>query len=188
METYKNLHLAAFTLEEWKVWLQKNHTIAPGIWLKFAKKGSGITTVTYIEARDLAIQYGWIDGLINKFDEQYYLIRFTPRGPKSVWSKVNKAVAENLIKNKQMTTAGLATIETAKKNGQWDNAYDAPSTMQMPDDFKQALNKNLGTHEFFESISKANRYAFFYRLHHAKNREAMIQKFVQMLENGEVFH
>jgi len=190
-EIFKNLPVIEATTTEWEKWLQENHTIAPGAWLKFAKKCSGVTTVTYIEARNLAIQHGWIDGLINKYDEKYYITRFTPRGSKSVWSKVNKAIAEDFIKNNVMTPAGLLTVEAAKKSGQWDNAYDAPSTMTTPADFQQALDKNPGAHDFFETITKANRYAFFYRLHHAKTAErraALIEKFVEMLAAGEVFH
>jgi len=190
-EVHKNLPAHAFLLSEWEAWLDKHHTNAPGIWLKLAKKGSGIATVTYIEARDTAIRYGWIDGLINKYDESYYLIKFTPRGPKSVWSKINKAIAESFIENNQMKPFGLMAVEQARKNGQWDMAYDAPSTMEIPADFALALKKNPQAEAFYQTISKSNRYGMFYRLSQVKTpekRSVMIEKFIAMLTAEEVLH
>jgi uncharacterized protein YdeI (YjbR/CyaY-like superfamily) len=183
--------LAFASPADWESWLDKHHTEPSGAWLQFAKKGSGAITLTYIEARDSAIAYGWIDGLINKYDETYYLIRFTPRNARSGWSKVNREVAEGLITAGRMRPAGLLHVETAKRDGRWDLAYDSQSTMTVPDDFSLALEHNATASEYFATLSAANRYAFLYRLQTAKRpelRAARMEKFVAMLEAGECFH
>jgi uncharacterized protein YdeI (YjbR/CyaY-like superfamily) len=179
------------TVEQWRDWLERNHHSVPSVWLKFAKKGSGAATVTYEEARDTAIAFGWIDGLINKLDDRYYLTRFTPRKTKSVWSKVNCAVAEQLIAEGAMHPAGLAHVDAAKADGRWDRAYDGGSTMVMSEDFQAALQASKAAKEFYDSLSAANRYSFLYRIQTSKTpekRAANIAKFIEMLEQGHCFH
>src|SRR5437773_62553 len=143
MDTLKDLSILFFiTPNQWEDWLEKNHAQTEGVWLKFAKKASGITSVNYDEALDAALCYGWIDGLVNKFDESYYLQKFTPRRSKSTWSKRNIGKVEELIKQGKMQPSGLAAIEAAKKDGRWEQAYDSPSNMAMPEDFKEVLKKH----------------------------------------------
>jgi uncharacterized protein YdeI (YjbR/CyaY-like superfamily) len=192
METLKGLPVLAFSSdEEWRQWLHVHHTDQPGVWFKFAKKASGILSVTYEEARNQAIAYGWIDGLKYPFDATYYLIRFTPRKAKSGWSKVNRLVVEKLIQDGLMQPAGLAQVEAAKKDGRWAAAYDSQATMMMPDDFRQALDANPAAAEFYATLKKSHQYSFLYRIQTAvkpETRAARIQKFVAMLEAGEAFH
>ena len=192
LETYKELPLQAFSqVADWEAWLQESHAQLQGVWLKFAKKGTGATTISYEEARNAAIAFGWIDGLTNRFDETYYLIRFTPRRAKSMWSKINRAVVESLIAAGKMQPAGLAQVEAAKKDGRWDLAYDSSSTMQVPDDFRQALDAHPAAAEHFASLKSANRYAFLYRIQTAKSPEVRAKKiasFIAMLEAGESLH
>ncbi|MEI6477750.1 MAG: YdeI/OmpD-associated family protein [bacterium] len=191
-ETHKDLPVLTFaTVDQWEEWLAASHTQTTGVWIKFAKKASGHTTVTYIEARDTALMYGWVDGLVNAYDEKFYVTRFMSRRPKSTWSKINKGVAEQLIKEGKMQPAGLKEVERAKADGRWDAAYDPQSSMEVSDEFSQALDKNPAAAEQFAAISKANRYAFLYRLHHAKRAEtkvSLIERFVEMLAAGETFH
>lgn len=172
-------------------WLEANHENADGLWIKFAKKGSGIKTVTYTEAVDVALCFGWIDGLVNKLDEHYYLQRFTPRRPRSKWSQINRDKAEALVAAGAMRPAGLREIERAKADGRWAAAYASPSKMEVPDDLRAALQANPKAGAFFEQISKTNRYAILYRVHDAKRPETRarrIAQFVAMLERGETIH
>jgi len=191
-EIYKDLPVYAFeSVATWRAWLLENHTTQPGAWIKLAKKGTGVTTTTYEEARDTAIEFGWIDGLINAYDEIYYLTRFTPRKAKSNWSKVNCAVAERLIASGLMQPAGLAQVEAAKKDGRWEMAYDPPSKMAVPDDFQYALEHSPAAAEFFATLKSASRYAFLYRIQTAKTSETRakwIEKSIEMLEAGEAYH
>lgn len=166
-------------------WIVKNHETSQGLWLKIAKKDSGISSVTYIEALDIALCYGWIDGQKLGFDEKYFLQKFTPRRPKSIWSKINVEKVERLIKSGQMQPAGLKAIEAAKADGRWDNAYDGQKNMSVPDDFQKALNKNKKAKAKFESLKKSERYSFLFRIHNAKKaetRERRIKQFIEMLE------
>jgi uncharacterized protein YdeI (YjbR/CyaY-like superfamily) len=172
-------------------WLAKNHEKSSGFWLKIAKKDSGIASVTYAEALDVALAFGWIDGQKHSFDASYFLQRFTPRRAKSKWSKINCAKATALIESKKMQPAGLREVEAAKKDGRWDAAYAGQKSSEVPDDLKRALAKNKKAAVFFEKISGANRYALLYRLHHTTKpelRAAKIEKFTKMLEAGETFH
>lgn len=173
-------------------WLETNHEKSPGIWLKIAKKDSGIASITYAEALDVALMFGWIDGQKDSFDASYFLQRFTPRKPKtSKWSKINCSKATILISEKKMRPAGLREVEAAKKDGRWDAAYAGQKTSEVPDDLKRALSKNQKAAVFFEKISGANRYAILYRLHHTNKpelRAAKIEKFAKMLAAGETFH
>lgn len=169
-------------------WLAKNHDKSDGIWMKLAKKDSGIATVTYIEAIDIALCYGWIDGQKNSFDEKYFLQKFTPRRPKSIWSKINVEKVERLIKSGQMKPAGLKAIEAAKADGRWAQAYDSTKNMSVPEDFQKALDKNKKAKAFFATLNRVNQYAILFRIQNAKKtetRERRIKQFVEMLEKNE---
>jgi len=179
------------TQKDWQKWLDRNHSQQEGVWLKFAKKNTGVKTVSYTEALEEALCFGWIDSQVQKFDEVYYLQKFSPRRAKSVWSKINRDKIERLIAEGKMRPAGLAQVEAAKADGRWDAAYDAQSTAEIPDDFKKALGKNKKAAQFYETLTKANKYAIIWRLHHSKRpetRERNIKKFIDMLESDQKFH
>ncbi len=168
-------------------WLE-NNSDAPGVWLRIAKKGSGLTSVTYPQAVDTGICYGWIDGLKKKYDDQSFIQRFTPRKPKSNWSKINKDKALQFIKEGKMKPAGLATIEYAKKSGAWENAYSSQATIKIPEDLQKFLNDNKEAKEFFETLNSVNRYAILYRLQSARKpetREKKLKQFIEMLNKKE---
>ena len=177
--------------DEWRAWLAEHHGDADGIWIKFAKKASGIPTVVYAEAVQAALTYGWIDGHTKRLDDDYYIQRFTPRRARSRWSKINRAKAEALIASGAMQPAGLAEVERAKADGRWDAAYDAPSTATVPDDLRAALDADRAASEFFQALAANNRYAILHRLQDAKRPETRarrIEKFVAMLGRGETIH
>jgi uncharacterized protein YdeI (YjbR/CyaY-like superfamily) len=177
--------------KDWVNWLKTQHNQAIGVWLKLAKKDSGITSITYDEALDIALCYGWIDGQKKGFDDEYWLQKFTPRGPKSIWSKINTEKAGRLIAGGQMKPAGLKAIETAKKDGRWARAYDGQKNISVPEDFQAALNKNKKARAFFETLNSSNRYAVLFRIQTAKKagtRTKWIQKLVVMLEKNEKIH
>ena len=188
----KELSVLKFRLQaEWEQWLGKNHSQPDGVWLKFAKKNSGETTVSYIEAVDTALCYGWIDSQVKKFDEKFYLQKFSPRRTKSVWSKINRERVERLITEGKMMPVGLAQIEAAKSDGRWEAAYAGQATAEVPEDFKRALAKNKKAADFFETLSKANKYSFIWRLHQVKRPETRatnIEKYIEMLAEGQKFH
>jgi len=192
MEMFKELPVIAFkTQRHWQDWLMKNYAESQGLWLKLAKKSSGITSVSYAEALEEALCYGWIDGQKAPYDNEYWLQKFTPRGTKSTWSKINVAKAEALIKAKKMQPSGLAAIDAGKSNGTWHNAYASPSTTAVPEDFQIALNKNPEAKQFFETLNKADVYGFCWRIQTAKKpetRKARIDKFIDMLNKGEKLH
>ena len=172
-------------------WLEKNHEKHPGFWLKIAKKDSGIKSVTYLEALDVALCFGWIDGQKDSFDEDYFLQRFTPRRAKSKWSKINCGKVTTLIEAKRVRAAGLREIEAAKKDGRWDAAYASQKSSTVPDDLAAALKNNKKAAAFFADLDSANRYAILYRLHQTSKpelRATKLEKFVAMLEAGETFH
>ena len=174
--------------KKWSDWLAKQYDKSAGVWLKIAKKEAGIPSVTYEEALDVALCYGWIDGQKKGFDDQYWLQKFTPRGPKSIWSKINTEKAERLIASGEMQPAGLKAIESAKQDGRWDAAYEGQKKISVPEDFKAALDKNKKAKTFFETLNSVNRYAILFRIHNAKKPETRarkIQQFVEMLERGE---
>jgi len=176
---------------EFRKWLAGNHRQSDGIWLRIFKKGSGEPTVTYSEALDEALCFGWIDGLKQSHDEVSWRQRFTPRRPKSGWSKINTRHAERLIKAGRMKAAGQAQIEAAKKDGRWTAAYDSSSQAIFPEDFLAAVRRNKKANVFFESLSKANRYAIAYRLQTAKRPETKqrrMEMILVMLDRGEAFH
>lgn len=176
---------------DWAHWLEKNHAKNTGIWLKLAKKDSGLQSVSYQEAIEVALCYGWIDGHKKPEDEQTWLQRFVPRSPKSVWSKINRDKALALIASGEMQPAGMSAIENAKKNGRWEAAYDSPSKAEVPADFQCALDSNPRSKAFFETLDRTNRYAVLWRIQTAKKAETRakkIQHFVTMLEKGEKLH
>jgi uncharacterized protein YdeI (YjbR/CyaY-like superfamily) len=175
----------------WAQWLEQNHADYPGVWLKLAKKGSGITTVTYGEALEEALCYGWIDGQVSRYDESFYLQRFTPRRPRSKWSANNRDKIERLIAEGRMKPAGVEAIEAAKEDGRWDAAYPAQSEATVPDDLQRALDQNPESKAFFETLSSQNRYAFLFRLHGAKRPETRAKRiatYMTMLAEHRTFH
>lgn len=175
----------------WEGWLEQNHASSPGLWLKIAKKGSGHVSVDYAGALDVALCFGWIDGQKNKFDDEYWLQKFTPRRARSKWSKINREKVERLIAEGRMREAGLAEIEAAKADGRWDAAYDSQSKITVPDDLQAALDANPDAKAFFDTLNSANRYAILYRVHEAKRpetRQRRIDNFITMLNNGETLH
>lgn len=169
-------------------WLAKNYEVSAGVWLKIAKKATGIPTVTYTEALDVALCYGWIDGQRNSFDDQYFLQKYTSRRSKSIWSKINVGHVERLIKSGEMKPAGLKAVEAAKQDGRWAAAYDGQRNMSVPEDFQSALEKNKKAKAFFETLTRSRRFAFLSRITTAKKaetREKRIRQFVEMLAKGE---
>jgi uncharacterized protein YdeI (YjbR/CyaY-like superfamily) len=177
--------------KKWADWLAKQHDKSTGVWLKMSKKGTGIPSVTYEEALDVALCYGWIDGQKKGFDDQFWLQKFTPRGAKSIWSKINTEKVERLIASGEMKSAGLKAIGAAKQDGRWEAAYESQKNISVPEDFQSALDKNKKAKAFFATLSGANRYAFLFRIQTAKKaetREKRIRQFVEMLEKGETFH
>ncbi len=179
------------TQKAWTTWLEKNHAKSAGVWLRIAKKDGEVKSVSYAEALDVALCYGWIDGQKKGFDESAWLQKFTPRGPRSIWSKINREKAEQLIKSGQMQSAGLAAIEQAKRSGQWATAYDSQHTIGVPDDLQAALDQNPAAQAFFDTLDSANRYAILWRVQTAKKAETRtrrIEQFVTMLEHHEKLH
>jgi uncharacterized protein YdeI (YjbR/CyaY-like superfamily) len=170
--------------EAWETWLEEHHTTSDGLWLKIARKGSSIDTVSYAEALEVALCYGWIDGQKASFDDHHWLQRFTPRRPRSKWSKVNRQKATELIESGEMKPAGLREVERAKADGRWDAAYDAQSTAKVPEDLLRELEKNDKAREFFATLDSRNRYAILYQIQDAKKPETRVrrlQKYVAML-------
>jgi uncharacterized protein YdeI (YjbR/CyaY-like superfamily) len=176
------------TPKAWEVWLARHGTASGGLWLRLAKKAAKLQSVSYPEALEVALCYGWIDGQKKSFDEESWLQKFTPRGSKSIWSKVNRAKALELIEQGRMREAGLAAIESAKANGRWEAAYDSQSTVKPPDDLEVALDKSPAARAFFAALNSQNRYAILFRIQTAKKpetRQKRITQFVQMLEKHE---
>jgi uncharacterized protein YdeI (YjbR/CyaY-like superfamily) len=172
--------------DAWGAWLEENHATSDGLWLKFARKGSGIETVSFAEALDVALCYGWIDSQAGAFDERYWLQRFTPRRPRSKWSKRNRARATKLIEEGRMKPAGLREVERARADGRWEAAYDAQSTATVPEDFRRELEKNEEAREFFATLNSQNRYAILHRIQDARRPETRarrIEKYVAMLRD-----
>jgi uncharacterized protein YdeI (YjbR/CyaY-like superfamily) len=174
-----------------EAWLERNHAGSDGLWLKIAKKGSGVESVTYAEALELALCFGWIDSQKRGFDERYFLQRFTPRRPRGKWSQINREKAEGLIASDTMRPAGLTEVEAAKADGRWEAAYAGQRTAKIPEDLQRELSRSEAAREFFATLDSANRYAILYRLEEAKKpetRERRLQKFIAMLERGEKIH
>ncbi len=192
MKNSSDLPIIPFeTVQTWEAWLNEYHTDAKGIWLKLAKKETGIPSLSYAEALDVALCYGWIDGQKASFDDQYWLQKFTPRGPKSIWSKVNCNKVTTLLAEGKMQPAGIRQVELAKTDGRWDAAYESQSKITVPDDFQQELDNNQKAKDFFNTLDSGNRYAILFRIHTAKKpetRSARIQKFIEMLAKNERIH
>ena len=172
-------------------WLADHHASSRGLWLRLAKKGSGTASITYAEAVDVALAWGWIDGQKRRADEGSWLQKFTPRGARSVWSKINREKALALIDAGVMQPAGLAEVERAKRDGRWDVAYDPPSRATVPDDLEAALAKNARAAAFFATLDARNRYAVLWRVQTAKKaetRQKRIADLVAMLARGEKVH
>jgi uncharacterized protein YdeI (YjbR/CyaY-like superfamily) len=174
--------------EAWEAWLAEEHAASDGLWLKIAKKGSGIESVTFAEALDVALCYGWIDSQRAGYDERFFLQRFTPRKPRSKWSQVNREKVAKLIEAGRMKPAGLREVERAKADGRWDAAYEPQSAARVPDDLSLELERNEGAREFFETLNSTNRYAILHRIQDAKKPETRarrIAKYVAMLAEGK---
>ncbi len=180
--------LAFASQAEWEAWLDAQHASSDGVWLKFAKKGSGVESVVYAEALEVALCYGWIDSQVKSLDERFYLQKFTPRRARSKWSRVNRDKIEELTKQGRMKPAGLAQVELAKADGRWEAAYASPANIEVPDDLKAALDDNPKAAEFWAGLNKSNRFAILYQLQDAKKPETRarrLDKFLGMLERGE---
>lgn len=192
METYKELPVLFFAdQQQWERWLAEHYAEPSGAWLKFAKKDSGITSLSYDPALKIALCYGWIDGQTKGVDETYYLQKFTPRRSKSIWSKRNVGIVEQLIQEGKMQPSGQAAIDAAKADGRWDQAYDSSSNMTIPEDLQAALDANPKAKAFYETLNKTNTYAILWRVQTAKKpetRATRIEKLVAMLERGEKLH
>ena len=179
------------TRAKWNSWLAKHHLTASGVWLEIAKKDSGLVSVSYAEALETALCYGWIDGQKAAAGEDRWLQRFTPRRARSRWSKINREKAEELIGRGRMKAAGLREVEAAKADGRWEAAYAGQRTMTVPQDLRDALDRNHRAAAFFEKLDRVNRYAVLYRIQDAKKpetRRARIDKFVTMLEEHRKIH
>jgi uncharacterized protein YdeI (YjbR/CyaY-like superfamily) len=175
----------------WEQWLELNHAISKGIWLQMFKKSSGIASVNYAEALDVALCYGWIDGQLKSIDELSYMQRFTPRRPRSIWSKRNIEHIARLTNEGRMKPAGIREAEAAKADGRWEVAYDGQGTMSLPSDFQEVLLKNEKAFAFYESLNKDNKYAIAWRIQTAKRpetREKRMKEILEMLGREEKFH
>ena len=176
---------------DFRKWLASNHTNKDGMWLQLFKKNSGHVSITYAEALDEALCYGWIDGQKKTYDEKSWIQKFTPRRTKSIWSKRNIEHIERLTKDGKMTATGHKVVEDAKQDGRWHRAYDSPAKMQIPEDFLKLLSKNKKAKTFFETLNKTNTYAIAWRLQTAVKPETKLKRMkaiLEMLEKGEKFH
>ena len=174
--------------KKWERWLSTHHTDTAGIFLRIFKAGSGTNSVTYQEALDVALCYGWIDGVRKGFDEQSFLQKFTPRRPRSIWSKKNTMNIDRLNKEGRMKPSGWKQVELAKEDGRWERAYESSREMKIPADFLLALSKSKKAKSFFDTLNKTNLFAIGFRLHTAKKpetRKQRIEKIVEMLKRGE---
>lgn len=177
--------------KDWQDWLGANHATSSGTWLRLAKKRSAIQSVSYREALEAALCFGWIDAQKKGESEQAWLQRFTPRRDKSIWSKVNRGKAAALIKAGRMQPAGLEQVERAKKDGRWDAAYDSPGSAEVPGDLQAALDRNPRAKAFFGALDRANRYAILWRIQTVKKAETRarrIRQFIEMLKRHEKVH
>jgi uncharacterized protein YdeI (YjbR/CyaY-like superfamily) len=189
MKNAADLPILSFeTQAGWEAWLEEHHADSKGIWLKIAKKGTNIPSVDYPQALESAICYGWIDGQKAALDEAYWLQKFTPRGPKSSWSKLNRDKAQALIAAGKMQPAGLKQVELAQADGRWGRAYASQSQITVPPDLQSELDKNPAARDFFDTLDSRNRYAILYRIQTAKKpetRAARIRRFVEMLSKNQ---
>ncbi len=192
MKTTDTYPILSFDSQEsWETWLAGHHSDSKGVWLKIAKKEAGLPSVSYAEALESALCYGWIDGQKAALDEQHWLQKFTLRGGKSGWSKINREKAEALIAVGRMRAAGLRQVESARADGRWDAAYESQRTIGVPADLQLELDQHPAAQAFFNALDSANRYAVLYRVTTAKKpetRAARIIKLVEMLDRNQKFH
>jgi uncharacterized protein YdeI (YjbR/CyaY-like superfamily) len=180
MDTKQDLPIIAFASQaEWEAWLAAQPATSRGLWLKIAKKDAGVDTVSYAEALESALCYGWIDGQRAAHDERFFLTRFTPRGRKSKWSQINRAKATELLRQGRMTPAGVAQVEQARQDGRWDAAYEAQSAATVPADLQRALDEHPAARAFFATLDSRNRYAILYRLQDARKPETRARRIAQ---------
>ncbi|CAN5625002.1 YdeI/OmpD-associated family protein [soil metagenome] len=183
--------LSFTTIKELNSWLAKNKKSSLGIWMRLFKKNSEVKTITYSEALDAALCYGWIDGQKKPYDTESWLQKFTPRRPKSIWSKRNREHIDRLERSGKMKAAGIKQVEAAKADGRWEQAYDSSSNMVVPADFLKELAKNKKSEAFFKALNKTNTYSIVWRLQTAKKpetREKRMKVIIEMLTKGEKFH
>jgi len=179
------------TQAHWHAWLESNHEKPDGLWVHFGKKGSGVVTVTYDEALETALCFGWIDGQLRTHDEKTFVRKFTPRRARSIWSKVNRAKAERLIASGRMQAAGHRAIERARAGGEWDAAYDSSRSSTVPPDLQAALDKAARAAAFFATLDRANRYAMLWRIQTSRGPEARTKRIAEvmaMLKAKETYH
>ncbi len=192
MTEHRGLPVLDFASRDmWESWLAEHRAASRGVWVKFAKKTSGIASIGKLEAIETALAFGWIDGQLDRFDDQFWLVRFTPRRPKSKWSQNNVDTATRLLAAGRMAPAGFAEVEKAKADGRWDAAYAPQSKAEVPDDLQSALDAQPAAKAFFATLKGANRYAILYRIHDSKTektRAARIEKFVSMLALGQTIY
>jgi uncharacterized protein YdeI (YjbR/CyaY-like superfamily) len=192
MEEHRGLPVIPFAdAGAWERWLQENHKSAAGLWLKLAKKSAGIESVTYAQAVEVALCFGWIDSQKASWDEQWFLQRFTPRRARGRWSQANRETVQALQREGRMRPAGELQVEQAKTDGRWEAAYAGQASMQVPEDLRRELDRDPEARRFFDSLKSHNRYAILYRIHDAKRAETRvrrIQKFMEMLRAGEKPH
>lgn len=180
--------LRCATSDEWDDWLRAHHAVTPGVFLQIAKRGSGIASLTAKEAVPVALAWGWIDGRANRIDDDWFSIRYTPRRPRSIWSKVNVAHVERLVAEGRMQPAGMAQVEAAKADGRWDAAYAGSASMAPPPELQAELDANPKAAAAFAALGSSARYAICFRIHNAKRAETKLRnarKYVGMLDRGE---
>jgi len=188
---HSELPLTFKSRRAWETWIAKHYDSSQGVWLRLAKGSATLKSLSYQEALEIALCYGWIDGQKRAYDEESWLQRFSPRGPRSIWSKINRSRADELVREGRMQQPGLAAIERAKQNGQWERAYDSQKTAAPAEDFEEILNRRPKAKAFFESLDSHNRYAILFRIDNAKKaetRQQRIEKFIEMLERHEKLH
>lgn len=192
MEELAGLPIELFASQDaWEHWLDTYHERLHGIWVKISKKASETTTVTYSEALDVALCYGWIDGQKKSYDQDMWLQKFTPRRPNSGWSKVNVDKVTQLVASGKMKPSGMKEVSAAKEDGRWDAAYESQRNFTVPEDFQHELEKTPQAKAFFETLNRQNRYAIYYRIQTAKKpetRKARVDKFIEMLANNQKLH
>lgn len=176
---------------DFEAWLEENHATSREIWVKLAKKASGVKSISRAEALESALCYGWIDGKASAFDDVFWLQRFTPRRPKSTWSMINCEKVTVLAAEGRMRMAGLKEVESAKQDGRWDRAYASPRNMTVPDDFQKKLEENPPAQAFFDQLDSRNRYAILYRIQNAKKNETRVRRiesFITMLNERKTIY
>lgn len=188
-ETFRDLEVHFFaTSEQWLDWLSERHQQQETIWIKFAKKASGIPSINYEIAREGALRYGWIDGQVKSLDDTHYLQRFSPRRPRSKWSQINCGIVEELIAQEMMFPSGMAQVEAARADGRWDGAYAPPSKIEAPEDFHALLDRHPAAAARYANLKQMERYRICYRLHDARKpetREKRMRQFLQELLDGK---